>query len=165
MVANLVDGATGLHLDRLVWRSTRGRIGRQDRSSILNEAVHALSRIFKIENRTILRSAVAGHTHDWMNDPFSGGAYSYTPVGAVDMPNGLAKPLAGTLFFAGEATDSDGDQGTVHGALRSGYEAARAVLATLHRRPNRATKPHCSSKNNRRARNTAGPVIPSPLNQ
>ena len=36
----------------------------------------------------------------------------------------LATPLDDTIFFAGEATDSE-EAGTVAGALRSGIRAAR----------------------------------------
>jgi monoamine oxidase len=36
--------------------------------------------------------------------------------------------VAGTLFFAGEATATD--LGTVHGALASGVRAAEEILAT-----------------------------------
>ena len=40
----------------------------------------------------------------------------------------LAEPLAATLFFAGEATDTHGEAGTVAGALHSGRRAAHEVL-------------------------------------
>jgi hypothetical protein len=33
-----------------------------------------------------------------------------------------------TLFFAGEAADTEGEAGTVAGALQSGIRAAREVL-------------------------------------
>jgi len=72
---------------------------------------------------------VACHVHDWQSDPFSRGGYSYAGVGGVDAPVALAAPLAQTLFFAGEACAGRGDYGTVHGALRTGREAAAAVLA------------------------------------
>ncbi|MBV8342161.1 MAG: FAD-dependent oxidoreductase, partial [Gammaproteobacteria bacterium] len=36
-----------------------------------------------------------------------------------------------TLFFAGEAADTDGESGTVTGALQSGVRAAREVTASL----------------------------------
>jgi hypothetical protein len=39
----------------------------------------------------------------------------------------LSAPLAGTLFFAGEACD-EGHFGTVHGAIASGKRAARELL-------------------------------------
>jgi hypothetical protein len=56
------------------------------------------------------------------------GAYSYVPVGAITAPIRLAEPVADTLFFAGEATNSDGHSGTVHGAIATGYRAADELL-------------------------------------
>lgn len=56
-------------------------------------------------------------------DPFARGAYSYVPAGALDAVDRLAEPVAETLFFAGEATD------TVAGASASGERAADAALA------------------------------------
>jgi len=49
-------------------------------------------------------------------------------VGADDAREVLARPLEATVFFAGEATDSD-EAGTVTGALQSGVRAARETLA------------------------------------
>ena len=46
----------------------------------------------------------------------------------------LAKPLANTLFFAGEATSDQ--TGTVAGAIASGRRAARQALAKSRRRDN-----------------------------
>ncbi len=40
----------------------------------------------------------------------------------------LAAPVQNTLFFAGEAADTQGESGTVAGALQSGMRAARQVL-------------------------------------
>jgi monoamine oxidase len=70
--------------------------------------------------------------HDWMNDPFARGAYSYQLVAGANAARDLARPIDGTLFFAGEATDTSGSTGTVHGALASGARAARQVLRALH---------------------------------
>ena len=70
----------------------------------------------------------AAWMHDWVHDPFTRGAYSYSMVGGLDAPAALARPLAGTLFFAGEATDTEGATGTVHGAIASGQRAARQLL-------------------------------------
>ena len=61
---------------------------------------------------------------DWQADPYAMGAYSYVPVSAITAPMTLAEPVAGTLFFAGEATDSDGNSGTMQGAIASGIRAA-----------------------------------------
>ena len=50
----------------------------------------------------------------------------------IDMPTELAEPIEGTLFFAGEATDTNGDQGTVQGSLASGERAAKEIIDALH---------------------------------
>lgn len=66
--------------------------------------------------------------HDWQTDPFALGAYSYVRVGGRDANRQLAEPLARTLYFAGEATDSQGEYSTVTGAIRSGEQAAQNLL-------------------------------------
>jgi monoamine oxidase len=45
----------------------------------------------------------------------------------------LAMPVADTIFFAGEATDSEGDQGTVHGAISTGLRAAKQVAGSFRK--------------------------------
>jgi len=72
-----------------------------------------------------------GLTHDWSNDPFARGAYSYIMVGGTDARAKLAAPLENTLFFAGEATSNDGQGGTVNGALETGERAAREAITSL----------------------------------
>jgi monoamine oxidase len=71
------------------------------------------------------------HTHDWGSDPFTCGAYSYVFAGSEDAPGILARPIAGTLFFAGEALAHDAPRGTMQGALESGRRAAARVLEAL----------------------------------
>lgn len=66
-------------------------------------------------------------THNWRKDPFTRGAYSYSVAGFETGPEQLARPVAQTLFFAGEATAEA--LGTVHGALDSGVRAADEILA------------------------------------
>lgn len=66
--------------------------------------------------------------HDWVNDPHSRGAYSYLLVGGERARAELGQSVAGTLFFAGEATDVTGAAGTVHGAIRSGLRVAAELL-------------------------------------
>ena len=69
--------------------------------------------------------------HDWTHDPFARGAYSYQTVGGDQAPAALARPLRGTVFFAGEASDTDGRTGTVHGAIATGRRAAEEVTRSL----------------------------------
>jgi monoamine oxidase len=79
-----------------------------------------------------IEAQVVGHwSHDWATDPYARGAYSYGEVDGIEAAQQLARPLENSLFFAGEATDSTGRSGTVHGALASGQRAAREVLASL----------------------------------
>jgi monoamine oxidase len=72
---------------------------------------------------------VSRHTHDWQADARSMGAYTYVPAGAIQASEWMSEPVEQTLFFAGEHTDTSGHWGTVHGALRSGYRAARQLLS------------------------------------
>jgi monoamine oxidase len=71
----------------------------------------------------------ACHFHDWAADPLSRGAYTYVGVGGSEAYRTLAAPVAGTLYFAGEATCGDGHNATMEGALRSGRRAAAELLA------------------------------------
>jgi len=67
----------------------------------------------------------------WVADPFAGGAYSYVPAGISDREyDALGEPVAGRLFFAGEATLRD-YPATVHGAWLSGLRAAEAIGEAL----------------------------------
>ncbi len=69
--------------------------------------------------------------HDWNQDPFSKGAYSYLKPYDVDDIKALATPLDKTLYFAGEATAPVKYLGTVHGAVESGVRAAQEIMADL----------------------------------
>jgi len=49
-------------------------------------------------------------------------------VGGEGCQQTLGSPIINTLFFAGEATDNSGHNGTVHGAIASGRRAAREII-------------------------------------
>lgn len=84
----------------------------------------------KIFGTSSLRKQLAtSHAHQWANDPHTLGAYSYLPVNGLDLPKVLGAPVENTLFFAGEATVTDAQTGTVFGALESGIRAAREILS------------------------------------
>jgi len=72
-----------------------------------------------------------GLMHDWTLDPFARGAYSYVRVGGSGAREALAAPAEDTLFFAGEATSTGGQAGTVNGALETGERAAAEAAAAL----------------------------------
>jgi monoamine oxidase len=66
--------------------------------------------------------------HDWQADAFALGAYSYVLAGGSGARQRLARPVDGTLYFAGEACDTSGEAATVGGALRSGSTTASRLL-------------------------------------
>ena len=105
------------------------RLSGKSNSFVVEQALQALSRLLKVRTDDLARLLEAEYIHDWQSDPFSRGAYSYGKVGADGAQEALASPVENTLFFAGEATDTGGHNGTVHGAVASGVRAAREILA------------------------------------
>ena len=99
-----------------------------DRPTATRQALETLSRLLSLPVQDLESSLDAAYVHDWQTDPFSRGAYSYAKVGADGAQACLAAPVQNTLFFAGEATDTSGHNGTVHGAIASGYRAAKEVI-------------------------------------
>jgi len=105
------------------------RLSGKSNSFVVEQALQALSRLLKVRTDDLARLLKAEHFHDWQSDPFSRGAYSYGKVGADGAQEAIASPIENTLFFAGEATDTSGHNGTVHGAIASGVRAAREIMA------------------------------------
>jgi monoamine oxidase len=102
------------------------RFSRASEKVVLHEAMESLKSIF---GRLPESELAAFFMHNWQADPFARGAYSYVAVGGEGAREALRAPLADTLYFAGEATDAEGEAGTVAGALQSGLRAARELLA------------------------------------
>jgi monoamine oxidase len=87
----------------------------------------ALASVESVFGKGVRAELAAAYPQDWMHDPYSRGGYSYLLVNGEGAREELAAPLDDTVFFAGEATDSD-EAGTVAGALRSGIRAARQAM-------------------------------------
>jgi monoamine oxidase len=69
---------------------------------------------------------------DWSKEPFIRGGSSYLkPGGSTQDRVALGVAVNNKLFFAGEATDSTGDAGTVSGALLSAERAAQEVITAI----------------------------------
>lgn len=95
---------------------------RQDR------AIASLAKLLSMDPRTVREHHVATYEHNWQSDPFSRGAYSYARVGGDEAAKRLARPVAGTLYFAGEHADVGGRNGTVHGAIATGRHAVELLI-------------------------------------
>jgi monoamine oxidase len=98
-----------------------------DVAHLAKQAVQSLDSLFG-KQWDIADELEAVYCHDWQRDPFARGAYSYVGVGGGTAREELAAPVGGTLFFAGEATDTEGEAATVMGALQSGERAANEVI-------------------------------------
>lgn len=104
------------------------RMAGVSKAEVINKAIESLSSLLHVESSTVQAQLQTAYFHDWDSDPFSQGAYSYVKVGGEGCQRTLGSPISDTLFFAGEATDTSGHNGTVHGAIASGQRAAREIL-------------------------------------
>lgn len=118
----LVGWSAGRHASGLAFR---------DKEAVFEAATESLSRKLRMDVAELRRLVVSCHFHDWQADAYSGGAYSYALVGGETAFGELGQSIEETLFFAGEATNDNGFNGTVHGAIATGERAAREVLAGM----------------------------------
>lgn len=95
---------------------------------ITGAAIASLARIFQLDPSHLHGLLVTCATHDWQQDPFACGAYSYVASGGIAASHTLSQPVENTLYFAGEHTDTTGHWGTVHAAIRSGLRAANQII-------------------------------------
>jgi monoamine oxidase len=97
--------------------------------AIINQLVHMF------RNERIRDLFVRAEWRVWHDDPYSRSGYSVLPDDTFpDAREALGKPVADTLFFAGEAVgvkDKPGNVASVHGAIESGIQAARDLIASL----------------------------------
>jgi monoamine oxidase len=109
------------------------KLSGQSEATVVREALPTLARLLG-ESGQKLEGCIEGACfHDWQSDPFSRAAYSYAKAGADGAQHALAAPIENTLFFAGEAIDTSGNNGTVHGAMASGYRAAHEIIESMLR--------------------------------
>ena len=102
--------------------------GRGD-ATIVERGLEVLRHVFGVPLETLRTLLQESFVHDWQSDPYCRGAYSYPLVGGKEAARRLGAPVGNTLFFAGEATDGSGNNGTLHGAIASGQRAAAELLS------------------------------------
>jgi monoamine oxidase len=98
-------------------------------AAIVERGLEVLHHVFGVPLETLRDLVQESFVHDWQADPYCRGAYSYALADGKGAARRLAAPLRNTLFFAGEATDFSGHNGTVHGAIASGQRAAAELLS------------------------------------
>ena len=95
--------------------------------TIMDLALRSLSNVFQEKIEALKQMLQASAVANWKNDVYSNGAYSYSLVESVQAKKLLNTPLAGTIFFAGEAVYEGPSQGTVEAALVSAKNVVEKV--------------------------------------
>ena len=78
-------------------------LSRLPRKEVERRAVLSLATILSMKPAAVSRELVAIFHHDWINDPFSRGVYSYSRVGGARACETLSRPVRDMIWFAGEA--------------------------------------------------------------
>jgi monoamine oxidase len=91
---------------------------------------YALATMESMFGSAVSGAFVKGNNSSWLNDPYSGGAYTYATPGAVPLRTALATPVGNQVFFAGEAL-SILKHSSLPGAYDTGQAAARLVVQAL----------------------------------
>src|SRR5581483_3663739 len=107
------------------------KLAGQGEEFVVSQALASLAALLKQPGSELRDNLEQAYFHDWEEDPFSRGAYSYVCVGGDHAEEELGRPVDNTLFFAGEATDQTGHNGTVHGAIASAHRAVREITAEM----------------------------------
>ncbi len=116
----------------VVGREARRRAGLTDQE-LLEATLDDLRAI--VPSSAHVGDAEAFACRRWPVHPFIQGGYSFLPPGAtLQHRRDLAAPVEGVLFFAGEATHTQGEPATVHGAIETGYRAADELIQSLRSR-------------------------------
>jgi monoamine oxidase len=79
-----------------------------------------------------IEGSIIAAIKDWTKEEYIKGGISYPLVTTSNADReSLGKSVADKIFFAGEATDTTGDAGTVNGALASAERVAREVIESI----------------------------------
>ena len=82
--------------------------------------------------RKDLNDNIVSVIQDWSKEKYIQGGVSYLkPQGSNQDRVTLGASMNNKIFFAGEATDSQGESGTINGALLSGERAANEIINSI----------------------------------
>jgi monoamine oxidase len=97
-------------------------------SFFLEKAFETLSSLFSVSVEKIKQELRDVRIFNWMNNPWSCGAYSYSLVGSGAAKAICRKSIQNRIYFTGEAYYDGPFPGTVEAAVVSGLETARQFL-------------------------------------
>jgi monoamine oxidase len=107
--------------------SEAAKRSKQKEAIILRDALLSLSSVFSIEPTLLKKQLVHYKIVRWQDHKYVRGGYSYSTLFSEKAIEILSEPVAGTIFFAGEAIYSGESGGTVEAALQSGLAVAKKV--------------------------------------
>ncbi|WP_413295364.1 flavin monoamine oxidase family protein [Bdellovibrio sp. HCB185ZH] len=94
----------------------------------MHQAFKTLSLLTGRSLAFLKKHCLAFHEHNWSQDPYSLGAYSYVGIQKNGEYKNLRKVFHKRIVLAGEGTSVGSMIGTIQGAMTSGERAARQIL-------------------------------------
>lgn len=94
-------------------------------------AISSLANILGTDTAALRDKLRKIHVVNWQRVPYIGGGYSYAIPGSSAARLQLGKPVANTLYFAGEAVYDGPASGTVEAAVVSATLAASAIITSV----------------------------------
>jgi len=119
---------SNLFLTAFVMGSSARSLSSLPKTGIEKEVLHQLDSIF---GGQASQNFERGIVMDWLKEEYTKGGYSSTVVGCDEGFENLAEPIQNRIYFAGEATRSDGTHQTVHGAMLSGIDACKKIIQNI----------------------------------
>lgn len=99
---------------------------------LLNEMDSVFNGKASLNVRKDLNDNIISVIQDWSKEEYIRGGVTYLkPGGSNEDRLSLGESVNGKLFFAGEATNGDGEAGTINGALLSGELAANEIIGEI----------------------------------
>ena len=122
-----VNGLLRVFGKNVSYFNTKGRFAKDLENEGQDASIDfVLNKLRSTLGSSIDKYFIKAHATEWINNPYTLGAYSGAKPGKANLRNALKEPVGKKIFFAGEATA--GQYATVHGADRSGKRAAELLI-------------------------------------
>lgn len=94
---------------------------------MLRKGLESLAEIFSTDVAGLESKLIGWHVMNWIEEPFTRGAYAYETVDSKHAKRILSTPLSNTIYFAGEALHEGPERGTVEAALLTAERIADMI--------------------------------------
>lgn len=122
-----VNGLLRVFGKNVSYFNTKGRFAKDLENEGQDASIDfVLNKLRSTLGSSIDKYFIKAHATEWINNPYTLGAYSGAKPGKANLRSALKEPVGKKIFFAGEATA--GQYATVHGADRSGKRAAELLI-------------------------------------